>query len=75
MPGQLSSNTASSHSLWSNAVANAPKSRWGKIASLADDLSLALSAKSIRIQAPVPGKGYVGIEVPNNAKPLRRLPA
>jgi len=41
------------------------KVKVGKIASLADDLALALSAHSIRIQAPVPGKGYVGIEVPN----------
>ena len=39
--------------------------RVGKIASLADDLALALSARTIRIQAPVPGKGFVGIEVPN----------
>lgn len=39
--------------------------RVGKIASLADDLALALSARTIRVQAPVPGKGYVGIEVPN----------
>ncbi len=40
--------------------------RVSKIASLADDLALALSARTIRIQAPVPGKGYVGIEVPND---------
>ena len=39
--------------------------RVGKIASLADDLALALSARTIRVEAPVPGKGYVGIEVPN----------
>jgi len=39
--------------------------RVGKIAALADDLALALSARAIRIQAPVPGKGFVGIEVPN----------
>ncbi len=39
--------------------------RVGKIAALADDLALALSARTIRIQAPVPGKGYIGIEVPN----------
>ncbi len=39
--------------------------RVSKIASLADDLALALEAPSIRIQAPVPGKAYVGIEVPN----------
>ncbi|MCI0710271.1 MAG: hypothetical protein L0154_08925, partial [Chloroflexi bacterium] len=35
------------------------------IAGLEKDLALALAAKSIRIEAPVPGKGYVGIEVPN----------
>jgi DNA segregation ATPase FtsK/SpoIIIE, S-DNA-T family len=39
--------------------------RVGKIAALADDLALALSARRIRVEAPVPGKGYVGIEVPN----------
>jgi S-DNA-T family DNA segregation ATPase FtsK/SpoIIIE len=49
------------------------KVKVGKIASLADDLSLALSARSIRIQAPVPGKGYVGIEVPNMAKSVVSL--
>ena len=40
--------------------------RVGKIAALADDLALALSAKRIRVEAPVPGKGFVGIEVPND---------
>lgn len=40
--------------------------RVGKISTLADDLALALAAKTIRVQAPVPGKGYVGIEVPND---------
>jgi len=40
--------------------------RVGKIAALADDLALALSARTIRIQAPVPGKGFIGIEVPND---------
>ncbi|MEA4812643.1 MAG: DNA translocase FtsK 4TM domain-containing protein [Anaerolineaceae bacterium] len=39
--------------------------RVSKITSLADDLALALKAPRIRIQAPVPGKGYIGIEVPN----------
>ena len=39
--------------------------RVGKIAALADDLALALAAQRIRIQAPVPGRSYVGIEVPN----------
>jgi S-DNA-T family DNA segregation ATPase FtsK/SpoIIIE len=40
--------------------------RVSKITALADDLALALAASRIRIQAPVPGKGYIGIEVPNN---------
>jgi S-DNA-T family DNA segregation ATPase FtsK/SpoIIIE len=41
------------------------KVKVSKISSLADDLALALAAPSIRIEAPVPGKGYIGIEVPN----------
>ncbi len=41
------------------------KIKVSKIASLANDLALALSARSIRIEAPIPGKGLVGIEVPN----------
>ena len=49
------------------------KVKVGKIASLADDLSLALAARSVRIQAPVPGKGYVGIEVPNESKAIVSL--
>ena len=40
--------------------------RVNKISSLADDLALALAASRIRVEAPVPGKGYVGIEVPND---------
>ena len=36
-----------------------------KIVSLADDLALALSALSVRIVAPIPGKSVVGIEIPN----------
>ncbi len=39
--------------------------RVSKITALSDDLALALAAARIRIQAPVPGKGYIGIEVPN----------
>lgn len=39
--------------------------RVSKIVNLADDLALALAASRIRIQAPVPGRSYVGIEVPN----------
>ncbi len=37
----------------------------GQIAALADDLALALKAPSVRIVAPIPGKGAVGVEVPN----------
>lgn len=40
--------------------------RVSKIVSLSDDLALALAAPRIRIQAPVPGRSYVGIEVPND---------
>ncbi|MDQ6932761.1 MAG: DNA translocase FtsK [Candidatus Eremiobacteraeota bacterium] len=36
-----------------------------RISSLADDISLALAATSVRIEAPIPGKSAVGIEVPN----------
>ena len=39
-----------------------------KIVNLADDIALNLAAKSIRIEAPIPGKGTVGIEVPNETK-------
>ena len=49
------------------------KVKVSKIAGLADDLALALHARSIRIQAPVPGKGYVGIEVPTPGKALVSL--
>ncbi|MDK1030286.1 MAG: DNA translocase FtsK 4TM domain-containing protein, partial [Anaerolineae bacterium] len=47
--------------------------RVNKIAALADDLALALSAPRIRIQAPVPGRGFVGIEVPNDEMTLVAL--
>jgi S-DNA-T family DNA segregation ATPase FtsK/SpoIIIE len=41
------------------------KVKVSKISALADDLALAMAAPSIRIEAPVPGKGFIGIEVPN----------
>ncbi|MFN8376674.1 MAG: DNA translocase FtsK [Anaerolineae bacterium] len=41
------------------------RTRVSKIASLSSDLTLSLSAKRLRIEAPVPGHTYVGIEVPN----------
>ncbi len=47
--------------------------RVSKIVSLADDLALALAAPSIRIQAPVPGRSYIGIEVPNDEMTLVSL--
>lgn len=47
--------------------------RVSKITALADDLALALAASRIRIQAPVPGKGYIGIEVPNRQVALVAL--
>ncbi len=47
--------------------------RVGKIARLADDLALALAATRIRVQAPVPGKGFIGIEVPNEVVTLVAL--
>jgi S-DNA-T family DNA segregation ATPase FtsK/SpoIIIE len=43
----------------------APGVKVSRIVNLADDLALALSAISIRIVAPIPGKAVVGIEVPN----------
>jgi len=43
----------------------APGVKVSRIVSLADDLALALSAISIRIVAPIPGKSVVGIEIPN----------
>jgi S-DNA-T family DNA segregation ATPase FtsK/SpoIIIE len=53
-----------------------------RISSLADDLALALAATSVRIEAPIPGKSAVGIEVPNTTvsivairEILERIPA
>ncbi len=42
--------------------------RVSKIANLADDIALNLAAETIRIEAPIPGKQAVGIEVPNNQR-------
>ena len=49
------------------------KVKVSKISSLADDLALALAASSVRIEAPVPGKGFVGVEVPNEEVALVSL--
>jgi len=44
-----------------------------KITSLKNDLALALAAKSVRIEAPIPGKSLVGIEVPNEKRTIVHL--
>ncbi len=49
------------------------KVRVNRIVNLADDLALALAAPAVRIEAPVPGRPYVGIEVPNATKALVSL--
>lgn len=49
------------------------KVRVAQIASLQKDLSLALSAQRLRIEAPVPGRAFVGIEVPNARIEVVRL--
>ncbi len=41
-----------------------------RITGLSNDLALALAARSVRIEAPIPGKSLVGIEVPNRAKAI-----
>jgi S-DNA-T family DNA segregation ATPase FtsK/SpoIIIE len=53
----------------------APNVRISRIEGLGDDLAMALSARSIRIEAPIPGKAVVGIEIPNEkANPIRLKP-
>ena len=48
----------------------APGIKISKVASLSDDLALALRAPSVRIVAPIPGKAAIGIEIPNNQRSL-----
>ena len=50
-----------------------PGIKVSRIAGLADDLSMALQALSIRIVAPIPGKGVVGIELPNRDREMVSL--
>jgi S-DNA-T family DNA segregation ATPase FtsK/SpoIIIE len=53
----------------------APNVRVSRIEGLRDDLAMALEARSIRIEAPIPGKAVVGVEVPNpEAEEIRLLP-
>ncbi len=51
----------------------APGIKLSKIVGLSDDLALALSAISIRIVAPIPGRDVVGIEIPNEERELVNL--
>jgi len=46
----------------------APGVKVNKIATLSDDLALAMRAESVRIVAPLPGKAAVGVEIPNNVR-------
>ncbi|MXW55642.1 MAG: hypothetical protein F4Z59_02840 [Gemmatimonadales bacterium] len=51
-------------------VVPAPGVKVGQISARADDIALALKAPSVRIVAPIPGKGAVGVEVPNPASEM-----
>ncbi|MCF8113474.1 MAG: DNA translocase FtsK 4TM domain-containing protein [Desulfotignum sp.] len=51
----------------------APGIKLSKITGLSDDLALALSAISIRIVAPIPGRDVVGIEIPNDEREMVNL--
>ena len=51
-------------------IVPAPGVRISKIKNLEDDIALSLSALGIRIIAPIPGKGTIGIEVPNRQKQI-----
>ncbi len=57
----------------SNGRVQRAKIKVSKIANLANDLALALAASPIRIEAPVPGRSVVGIEVPNSQVALVAL--
>jgi S-DNA-T family DNA segregation ATPase FtsK/SpoIIIE len=57
-------------------VEPSPDIKVSRIGALADDLAMALAARTIRIEAPIPGKSVVGIEIPNrdfNIVALRRI--
>jgi S-DNA-T family DNA segregation ATPase FtsK/SpoIIIE len=56
-----------------DGTARRQKVRVSQISALASDLALSLSAPSLRIEAPVPGQAYVGIEVPNRSAARVRL--
>ena len=57
-------------------VEPAPEIKVSRIEALSDDLAMALAARTIRIEAPIPGKSVVGLEIPNkdfNIVALRRI--
>jgi S-DNA-T family DNA segregation ATPase FtsK/SpoIIIE len=57
-------------------VQPAPHIKVSRIEALSDDLAMALAARTIRIEAPIPGKSAVGVEIPNkefNLVALRRI--
>jgi len=57
-------------------LAPAPGVKVSRITSLADDIALSLAALSVRIEAPIPGKAAVGVEIPNDTVetvPLREV--
>lgn len=56
--------------LYTERAGQKRKVRVSRIVNLADDLALALAAQAVRIEAPVPGRPYVGIEVPNPEKTM-----
>ena len=56
-------------------IAHMRKVRVSQVSGLSRDLALALSASRLRIQAPVPGRAYIGIEVPNSQSSVVRLRA
>ncbi len=68
-PGYVEKEKASSEG---DAIAR-QKVRVAQISALGRDLALALSAERLRIEAPVPGRPYVGIEVPNLRSSIVRL--
>ena len=51
----------------------APGVKVSRITSLADDIALSLAALSVRIEAPIPGKAAVGVEIPNDKVEMVRL--
>ena len=51
----------------------APGIKVSRVASYADDIAMALEAVSVRIEAPIPGKNAVGVEVPNVSKEVVHL--